>query len=403
MTLHMRTAAMRADFFFQVPAVQLHPSVLEAVGVPEFTLVRLRTDRGGNAILAWAITSDEGAWNTCESPWHQTVWLSAGAWRDLTPGDDSRIDQRVSVTFPLARLPVRPARLERLMAGDQLGLHADDAAAYGIEELAFVNFRGIPGLFRVVKSTDDRDKGIVRLSYPGRMLLGIPVRSGGLLPELLFGPMPRPGRNRLALVGEPHWEEDRQFGLFGRLGTLTEALATVVLRAPEVAFRTVDALPGEDHERTVRLAADLFPLLGTQPGKQVYISWGAKNRVVATALAMEPMSTDPRRGKWAQTDVVGARVPAARAIPLFARLRISAELRAALGVPRTAVVTVRRRVTSLILSRLNELILPVTGLFIALSVDAKMKVWTVLAAVIIILTLLLAPLRIRRNPRGRVR
>ncbi len=156
--------------------------------------------------------------------------------------------------------------------------------------------------------------------------------------------------------------------------------------------------------RIVRLAPELFPLLGTEPGQQVYVAWGARNRVVATALVAD--QGDPAMkewGRWARTDVIGHRPAGAAGVPPFARLRVSAEIRAALGIPRAAVVTVRRRVSSLILVRLNELIIPATGLFIALSVDARLRAWQVLVAVAVIMALLLAPLRIRRSPRGRLR
>ncbi|MFF5260292.1 hypothetical protein ACFY4C_15200 [Actinomadura viridis] len=77
--------------------------------------------------------------------------------------------------------------------------------------------------------------------------------------------------------------------------------------------------------------------------------------------------------------------------------------RAALGVPRVSVVTVRRRVIPLIMGRLNELIVPSTALMVALTADIKLQAWPLVFTGALIVGLLLAPLRIRRNPRGRIR
>jgi len=292
--------------------------------------------------------------------------------------------------------------MERLLAGDELCLHRDDAAGLGIKHLAIINYNGIPGAFRVVLSKDDRDRGFVRLSYQSRMLLGVPQRLWDLLPEISVSAPPVTARGTPLLVSEPRWDTHRlRLPGLRKIDSWVESACRALLRAPEVNFRTVDALPGEDHACTVRLATELFPLLGTNPGSQVYVSWGGgRNHVIATALVAD----DPRKSpsQWASTDRVGHHSAKARAVPDFARLRVGAEIRVALGIPRTAVVTVRRRVSSLILAKVNELIIPATGLFIALNVDAKLRIWTVIPAVAVILILLLAPLRVRRNPQGRV-
>ena len=57
----------------------------------------------------------------------------------------------------------------------------------------------------------------------------------------------------------------------------------------------------------------------------------------------------------------------------------------------------------MILSRLNGLIFPATGLFIALAVNVKLQMWKLVLATLTIFALLPAPLRLRRNPRGRIR
>lgn len=390
----------RRDFFLQVPAVRLHPAVLLTLGLPEFTLATISDPDSDRSCTAWVV-SGEGGWETCRTPWRLAAQLSGAAWRDLMGGGPPRSGERVVISFPIHRQRVRPARVERLLAGNELGMHHADAAALDIRDWVFVNSGGVPGIFRVRTSTDSRDRGIVRLSYQARMLLGVPERRLGLLPELLIGPVAAYGRP--PLVGEPRLE-GRGSGSWRKVlrwpGSRLEHAVTALLRAPEIVLRSTDAKPGEDQSLMVRVSAELFPLLGTTAGQQVFITWGPRCRAVATALAE---SDEAGRGKWAQTDVVGAAAKAARPVPSFANIRIGAETRATLGIPRTAVVTVRRRVTSLILGRLNELILPTTGLFIALAVNVKLQTWTLALATITIFALLMAPLRLRRNPRGRMR
>jgi hypothetical protein len=390
----------RHDFFFQVPAVRLHPTVLPTLGFPEFTLVSITLPGTRRRCTAWAVSGD-GEWETCTTPWHRAAQLSAAAWRDLMGPGSPRSGEPIEIGIPVFRLPVRPARVERLLSGNELGLHRDDAAELGIRDWAFVNSGGVPGIFRVRRSTDARDRGIVRLSYQARMLLGVPERRLGLLPEVFVGPVAAYGRP--PLIDEPQLEGRGSASWRRTLrwpGTGLEMCAKALLRAPEIALRAADAKPGEDQSLTVRISAELFPLLGTTPGQQVIVSWGSRCRVVATAL-VEPDASG--QGRWAQTDVIGPQAKVSRRVPSFANVRIGAESRATLGIPRTAVVTVQRRVTSLILGKLNELILPTTGLFIALAVDVKLQTWKLAVATVTIFLLLLAPLRLRRNPRGRVR
>lgn len=392
----------RGDFFFQVPAVRLHPVVFAALGLPDLTLATVHCAATGKTALAWATANGGGDWDGCPTPWHRSAQLSAAAWRALVSDGPPRSGEQVRITFPICRFAVRPARVERLLAGDEICLHQEDALKFGIAGSAIVNYCGIPGAFRVVLSDDERDRGFARLSYQSRMLLGVPQRRFELLPEIHVACLPRSARSGPLLLEEPRWEGGPSPYWRGlrKLGGWIEQAATAVLRAPELAFRTIDALPGEDHARTVRLAPEFFPLLGIQPGQQVYVTWGPRNHVIATALIKENYDKGP--DQWAATDRVGHHSGEARVIPKFARLRVGAEIRGGLGIPRTAVVTIRRRVSSLMLAKLNELILPVTGLFISLSAGAKLKVWEVTAAAIVILILLLTPLRVRRTPRGRI-
>jgi hypothetical protein len=393
----------RHDFFFQVPAVRLHPAGMRALDLPALTLVTVFMPATGRLATAWAIAGDEGHWDACPTPWHRAVQLSAAVWRDLAPGTGPRSGEEVVITLPTERLPVRPARASRLINGDELGLHRDDARALGITEWAFVNYDGVPGAFRLHLSDDKRDRGIARLSYQARLLLGVPKPHHDILPELLIAPFPVDAKARHLLVGQPRWEIRRGPAMLRplrRVAEWLEAGARFLLRAPEVVLQTAGAMPGEDQALTVRLAPALFPLLGTSPGQQVYVSWGPGNRALATAL--ESSSSEPGHS-GVNIHVIGKRPPTAPVAPPYAQLRVSAEIRASLGIPRVTVVTVRRRVTSLILGRLHQLLIPATGFFIALAAKVRLSGWQSMVAIVVIVTLLLAPLRLRGNPRGRIR
>jgi hypothetical protein len=201
------------------------------------------------------------------------------------------------------------------------------------------------------------------------------------------------------LIAPVPWTPTSTQRATGAIGTWTDRITTSVLRAPGVVLRTTEATPGEDQALTVRIAAELFPLLGTSPGKQVYVEWGPGNRAIATALATRDETIDD----LPDFQIVGDRLSHATSLPAFAQIRIGAATRATLGIPRIAVITIRRRVVPLIIGRLNELIVPVTGLLIGIAAKVHFRAWAVIAGVLIILFLLLAPLRLRRPDLRRVK
>ncbi|MBE1536410.1 hypothetical protein [Actinomadura algeriensis] len=385
---------------FQIPTVFLHATVMSDLGLPDLTLVTVRLEGGRRSVAAWLVGSDGGRWDTCPTPVDSTARLSAPVWRDLRTGADRPADgDRLEIVIAGTRVPVLPARIERVLSAAEVGLHRDDARRLGLRRWASVNHDGVPALCRVRRTRDDRDRGHVRLSYQARMLLNVPPGTEGARPEVLVGPPPARGR-RMLRVGEPRWSDrgtrwPRR--LPRRAGTGAELAGRVLLRAPALCFRTIEATPGEDREQTVRLPEELFALLGTEPGKQVYLEWGPGNRTVATALPLGAIGD----GDWPQVRVAGHRGSAPRP-PDVSVAAVGAVSRAALGVPRTTVVTVRRRVGPLVASRLHQLVVPTTALMVALTADIKLKAWDLALAGAVIVGLMLAPLRMRRNPRGRV-
>ncbi|MFD0906099.1 hypothetical protein [Actinomadura sediminis] len=386
---------------FQVPTVFLHTETMRGLGLPDLTLVTVRLEGGRRSVAAWLVGSDAAWWRTCPTPPDSTARLSRPVWRDLRTGTERPADgDRLEIVVAGSRMPVLPARIERLLSAAEVGLHRDDAARLGLWRWASVNHDGVPALCRVRRTRHEADRGHVRLSYQARMLLNVPPSAAGARPEVLIGPPPARGRRRILRVGEPRWSDrgtrwPRR--AVRRAGTWGELAGRVVLRAPALCFRTIEATPGEDREQTVRLSEELFTLLGTEPGKQVYLEWGPRNRTVATALPLGQIGG----GDWPQVRVTGHRGSAPRP-PDVSVAAVGAVSRASLGIPRTAVVTVRRRVGPLVVAKLNQLVVPTTALMVALTADIKLKAWDLVLAGAVIVALMLAPLRMRRNPRGRV-
>lgn len=379
---------------------------MSALGLPDYTLATVSEASEGRRTLAWMVGDLDPVWESCPCPWRSTVRLSRAAWRELradgTPAPDS---QTLDIHFPSTRIPVRPARIGALLDGDEIGFHVDDARRMGISTWVFVNWDGIPAVLRARLSRNEDDRGFARLSYQTRVLLGIPRMPPGLLPELLAGPYPTDGTGHRLLVSQPDWDLPasshwhRLKALRTRVGTWGDRAMAWLLRAPAVTLQTRDATPGEDTARTVRLPAEMFPLLGTQPGQEVYVSWGPGNRTIARALVSRPPNDDL---SFPKPFAVGAKPSHLSPPPEFARIQIGAASRAALGIPRTTPVTVQRRTAPLLTLKLNELIVPVTALFIGFAADLRMPGWLVLLAGVIVLGLMVAPLRMRRPPLGRL-
>jgi hypothetical protein len=392
----------RRLFAFQIPAVAFHPAAMAALDIPELSVVTIKHLATGQTLAAWAVSDSALGWEGCPTPWSTTVRLSLAAWRQLLPDTEARTGDHLEITVLSQRLPVRPSHIERLLGGNEVGLHRDDAQKLGVKKWALVNHNEIPTVCRVRLSEEDRDRGCARLSYQTRMLLGIRDSDLGD-PEIAVSPIPTARWRRRLMVAEPQWATPRgRKALRWRLARAAqshwERAVAIILGAPQLAFRTLEAAPGEDQALTIRVPGELFPLLGTEPGKQVYVEWGPHNRTIATAL----VAYEPEAGDWPSIQMIGRRPQHVPGVPTLAKVNIGAPTRAALGIPRVTVVTVRRRIWPLIVSKLNELIIPATGVSIGLAADINLRAWELIAAMFVVLVLLLAPLRTRRSPRGRV-
>lgn len=394
MTFHVRPSDR---FFFQLPTIELHHSVTTALGLPDLMLVTVRRLDSGRRVALWLVAGRDPYWTGITRPWHRVARISAAGWRALG-SNGIEDDIPIEISFPESRMDVRPARIDQpLLGGDEIGLHRDDATRLGVSGWVVAHTSRVPAALRVRISDEPDDMGVARISFQGRVLLGIGPAIPGRNPEIRLSPFPVDASGRPLRTAALRPPRHRVQRFIRTLGYLVDQAAIAVLRAPRLTFRVVEASPGEDQALSARLPSELFPLLGTEPGHQVYLSWGPRNESVVTALvaSSEHERFDP------PVEVVGPQVPDAPEVPSFAEIRVGAATRAALGIPRVTTVSVRRRVMPLLIGKLNELVLPVTGLFVALSTDVGLRTWQVLVAAVIVLALLFAPLRIRRTPPGR--
>jgi hypothetical protein len=178
---------------------------------------------------------------------------------------------------------------------------------------------------------------------------------------------------------------------------IAEHILRLVFHAPELPMRTTEAKLGDDTNRVVRIAKEAFSVLGIKPGDEVFVQW-ANRRVIA--IAHEEFDTAPAGTRAATVDTWGKDQTIA-SIARHLVIGIAAEMRGELRIPRRTVVTVRRRVTTLFVQRLNELTVPVGGLLLAaLTIQGLSRPFVAIGIVVVTLLAML-PARYRVPPRGR--
>jgi hypothetical protein len=186
------------------------------------------------------------------------------------------------------------------------------------------------------------------------------------------------------------------------LESLLEALLLLLLGAPGQPVRVERAHPGDDNadRRVIRLHSAVFPVLGISPGMQVFVHW---ERARTAAIALEDYQPhSPTIPKFLESrQAVGIRQSLPPEFPPHLVARVSLAVRQDLGMPANSVAVVRRRVRTLVMSQLNQLTIPVTGLFLAGLAIKGIRGWLFYSALIIVVLLGLLPLRRAAPPRGR--
>lgn len=385
----------------QIKAVFLHPAVLAARGWRFSTpAVATPSGRTSPSVRVWLLPAPSRLLTAATAePFSATVWLSDSVWAALLDGDEQvGVPGSIDLHVITDAVRVAPARIEHVLGGGQVMLHHDDIEkVLGGQPWAIVTHRGTPMAARVVVSDRSEDKGLARLSFYSRLLLGLEVdqfNDLGLVQVSPFHLMKATGRRR-------------RRGARGRIGAalavmravalVVEVLLRPLLRAPEVALRVSESSIGDDAFNVVRIREDALPLLGINVGDEVFLSFGPGHQVAALTLLAGPAALPS--GFTTRIVDPGGREDFASDERLL--IGVPAPLRDALGIPRSAVVHVRRRLSTLVLGRVNELVLPVGALiFTTLTVPRFSASLAVLGGVAATLLSLL-PLRLRQPSRGR--
>jgi hypothetical protein len=244
--------------------------------------------------------------------------------------------------------------------------------------------------------------GSVRMTMLTRTLAGV---NDAAAPQLRLAPLQR---ERLA------WRDDQRGrtaigGPFGvaisavyrgmrHVVSLFELLLRPLVHAPELPMRTAEAKLGDDTNRVVRIAREAFSVLGIRPGDEVFVQW-ANRRVIA--VAHEEFETTPESTARAATVDTWGHDAQISTLARHLVIGIAAEMRAELRIPRRTVVTVRRRVITLFVQRLNELTVPVGGLLLAALTIQGLSRALVAVGIVVVTILAMLPARYRVPPRGR--
>jgi hypothetical protein len=386
------------DIKSAVPSGAVEPAILASWGLKPGS--QLLIEYNERAVAVWMHADHRVPKEQKDKP---VIWLTKRARTALGIGDsgsnvvNATIPETVQLTAAVALVDDLPKSYEvdvsatvkrRITKGGRWGL---------------LNYDEVPMPVRLRQRKIDSNK--IRISFPTRALIYPASDLGGeilqlssvledRLPFLVRLTIRHPYVGILGLV----------VGLSKRLthhvGQLFESILRPILLAPVVVTRTTEALIGEDTYQVVRINAQIFPLIGIKPGDQVIVSW-ASRQVVATALEFLEINSDPKVSTTLQrTDLhhTGTR----SSIAPHLAIGITAPMRASLGIPRHTVVNVRRRLTPLILGRINELTIPVGGLLLAaLALPGVIPRWGIGVSIIIVIALALISARYRLPPTGR--
>lgn len=180
----------------------------------------------------------------------------------------------------------------------------------------------------------------------------------------------------------------------------SERLLRALLRAPPIVVRATQAPIGDDVTNVVRLHPAMFTWLGIQPGMQVGVTWCG---LTVTALALEDLDAYDaaalaRVREFQAVERTVFDLPDGLPPHLVARLSLS--VRRQLGVPGHTIVEVRRRVRPVVLAQLNQMTVPVAGIFLAGVAVSDLRGWPLVVGLAIVVVFGLAPLRRARPPKG---
>ncbi len=184
------------------------------------------------------------------------------------------------------------------------------------------------------------------------------------------------------------------------LNRIVEQLLRPLLGAPVVTLRTVGALVGDDNEQVIRLHSEVFPLLGVKPGDHVIVSW-ADRYVMAVALEAGKITPEEAQAiKGLKRIDLFSESPEPSALDHLS-IGVSAKLRSDLGLPKSTVLCIRRRLMTTVLGQLNQLTIPVLGLVLAAVAVPNVSYTAIAIGFIPVLILGMLPIRHKKPPHGR--
>lgn len=382
-----------------VPSGAVDPEILDSWGLKPGSQILI--EHNERSIVVWIHTDEKVPKEQKGKP---VIWLTKRARAPLGIGDKGSVIVKVIIPETV-RLNAAVAHVDDLPKSHEvdvsLGVKHRIAKRGGWGLLIYDE---VPMPVRLRGRDIESQK--IRISFPTRALIYPAADLGGEILQLssvLEDRLPFFVRLKQRY---PYAGFFRLFvGILKRfihyLGQIFELFLRPILRAPVVVLRTVEALIGEDTYQVVRINPQIFPLLGIKPGDQVVIGW-ASRQVVATALEFPPeLNTDPRITTTLQrTDL--HRIGSRESIAPHLSIGITAPMRSCLGIPRHTVVEVRRRLTPIILGRINELTIPVGGLLLAaLALPGVIPRWGIIMSIIVVVALALISARYRTPPSGR--
>jgi hypothetical protein len=181
-----------------------------------------------------------------------------------------------------------------------------------------------------------------------------------------------------------------------------ELVLRLVLRSQPLAFRVLQANPGDDDLRdTIRIHPTAFSALALSPGGQVILNWAG--RTMTARVLEDPVPADTASPHI--LDSAGLHLDAPGYLPdgfpAHLAVRIPAPMRQSLNIPPSTIIEIRRRLRPTVISHLNQLTIPVAGIILAAAAIPAVRGWPLIAGSIAAIALGLAPLRMPRTPRGR--
>lgn len=337
--------------------------------------------------------------------------LSNRAWRLL--GLSNSDDKSVELVIPRQRqIKILTSKVDDIPVG--LSVHVDRSLARELGSrrdgsrwaLASCAGQAIP--LRLVVRRDLKATAL-RMSMLVRILSG--VNAGDDLSLAAFPPKNKADRidslqDRLPAVrrriSNPHMLTflGAMVFIFRLIDAAIEWCFRLIFRAPEVVVRTIQAQTGDDDSRLIRLHPSVFAALGIESGGQVIIGWGGQ-RAVAIALDDYKLPSDgpmPVLSKAQMVELSGTWSEAPFPDHLVGRL--SSQIRRDLDAPALTVVIVRRRLRTLVLTHINQLVIPVGGLLVAAAALPELRGWPLVIGAIAVTILSLGNLRLPHPRKG---